>query len=263
MQEIRSTLVTSIIITVIFILLLVILIVFIAFLYQRRHKIHKDNIDSLKNDYEKTLLASELEIKEQTFQNISREIHDNIGLSLTLAKLNLNTINWNDDKHIHTQVTHSIDSLSKAIIDLSQLSKTLHTDYIREQGLLNALQGELKKIEKTGVIRCHLKVTDTTTYMDDQKELVIFRIIQEALHNSIKHAQATSIFILMQYEKEQLIIKVADNGIGFTVKADIEGTNKGTGLLNITKRATMINGNCKVISRPGNGTLVELIVPYY
>jgi len=91
-----------IIITTLFILILIFFIVFILFLYQRRHISYQKGLEILKSDFEKTLLTTQLEIQEQTFQNISREIHDNIGLSLTLAKLNLNTINWNNAGWLHS-----------------------------------------------------------------------------------------------------------------------------------------------------------------
>ena len=75
-------------------------------------------------------MATQLEIQEDTFQHISREIHDNINLSLTLAKLNLNTLNWSEKEKAISQVNSSIDLISQSIANLSDISKSLNSDII-------------------------------------------------------------------------------------------------------------------------------------
>jgi two-component system, NarL family, sensor kinase len=262
MQEDRNTIIISIAITSIFILLLISFIAFIILMFNRRHIDHQRRITTLKSDFEKTLLATQLEIQEQTFQNISREIHDNIGLSLTLAKLNLNTLSWSNILTTREKVFGSVEFISRAIEDLSYLSKTLNTDFIEENGLLNALEVEIKKIKKLGLFQVEFDVAGSPVYMDTQKELVIFRIIQEVLNNSIKHAQATTLMISLNYHNDQVIVELGDNGRGFTDGKCSSKANKGTGLLNIVKRASLIDGRCEVQSEQGKGTRVIMHVPY-
>jgi signal transduction histidine kinase len=251
-----------IIVTTLFILILIAFIVFILFLYQRRHISYKKGLEILKSDFEKTLLTTQLEIQEQTFQNISREIHDNIGLSLTLAKLNLNTIDWNDTTHSREKVSGSINFISRAIEDLSYISKALHTGFIEENGLLKALELELNKIQKLGIYKIQYDVTGPAVYMQTQKELVIFRIMQEVLNNCIKHAQATEIGVLLNYQHNGVDIEINDNGKGFINQSAPGQKGKGTGLMNIVKRAAYINGSCQVSSLPGKGTSVQMKIPY-
>jgi signal transduction histidine kinase len=231
-------------------------------LYQRRHIAHQKGLETLKSDFEKTLLTTQLEIQEQTFQNVSREIHDNIGLSLTLAKLNLNTINWEKLNNTKENVAGSINLISQAIEDLSYISKTLHTDFIKEHGLLGALELEINKIQKLGIFTIVYDVTGSVIYMQTQKELVIFRIIQEVLNNCIKHAQATAIDILLNFNNEAVQIKISDNGKGFKNEMIPGQSSKGTGLMNIVKRAAFINGTCQISSLPGQGTTVTMQIPY-
>ena len=251
-----------IIITTLFILILIFFIVFILFLYQRRHISYQKGLEILKSDFEKTLLTTQLEIQEQTFQNISREIHDNIGLSLTLAKLNLNTINWNNAGHPQEKVGGSINFISRAIEDLSYISKALHTGFIEENGLLKALELEINKIQKLGIFNVRYDVTGSPVYMQTQKELVIFRIIQEVLNNCIKHAEATALEVLLNYQNDFVAIELNDNGKGFARKSTFDQTGKGTGLMNIVKRAAYINGTCQINSFPGKGTTVHLKIPF-
>lgn len=251
MPEERHTIIIFIIVTTLFILILIAFIVFILFLYQRRHIA-----------YQKALLTTQLEIQEQTFQNISSEIHDNIGLSLTLAKLNLNTINWEKPNNTKESVAGSINLISRAIDDLSYISKALHTDFIEENGLLRALELEINKIQKLGIFTIRYEVTGSEVYMQTQKELVIFRIIQEVLNNCIKHAQATAIDILLYFNDEAVQINISDNGKGFNPGLVQGKKGKGTGLMNIVKRAAFIDGSCEINSMPGKGTTVTMQIPY-
>src|SRR5688572_10028460 len=92
MLEERKSIIIFIIVITVFILLLIAFIVFILFLYQRRHIAYQKGLDELRSEFEKDILKAQVEMQEDTFSAISREIHDNIGLSLTLAKLNLNTV---------------------------------------------------------------------------------------------------------------------------------------------------------------------------
>jgi signal transduction histidine kinase len=257
-----NTIVTFTIVTTVIILFLISFIVFILFLYQRRHIAYQKGIETLKSDFEKALLSTQLEIQEQTFQNISREIHDNIGLSLTLAKLNLNTINWNYFDHTKEKVHSSVNFITQAIEDLSNISKTLHTDFIKENGLLRAIELEINKIKKLDLFSINFEITGKEVYMQMQKELVIFRIMQEILNNCIKHAKATSINVLLNYHKKLVEIEISDNGKGFSTTEHSAQPGSGTGLLNIVKRASFINGTCDVKSKPGEGTTIFMQIPY-
>ena len=260
MQDERSTLIFSIAIISILILCLISVTMFVLFLLQRHFVGHQRRIAELKSDFEKTLLSTQLEIQEQTFRNVSREIHDNIGLSLTLAKLNLNTVHWSNINLTKEKITGSLGFISKAIEDISYISKTLNTDFIEEHGLLNALEFEIKKIKKLQMFQIKFSVIGSPIYMKTQKELVIFRVVQEVLNNSIKHAQASFLSIILNYLADKLIIELADNGRGFMCN-DPKSAG-GTGLLNIVKRASLIDGSCEVKSEPGKGTKVTMQIPY-
>lgn len=262
MPEERHTIIIFIIVTTLFILILIAFIVFILFLYQRRHISYQKGLETLKSDFEKTLLTTQLEIQEQTFQNISREIHDNIGLLLTVAKLNLNTIDWNNSDHAYEKVGGSVSFISRAIEDLSYISKALHTGFIEENGLLRALELEINKIQKLDIFTVHYDVIGSVIYMQTQKELVIFRIMQEVLNNCIKHAQATNLKVLLNYQHDLVEIEIRDNGKGFAQEAIAGQSGKGTGLMNIVTRAAFINGTCQVSSEPGKGTTVIMKIPY-
>jgi len=116
----------------------------------------------LKLEYEKNLLTAQLEIQENTLLNISQEIHDNIGLSLTLAKLNLNSVEIDDKNRSMSLVSCSGDLITKAINDLNDLSKSFNAEVIMNQGFLYSIEHEICRIKKhlTHKIECDIIVSN-------------------------------------------------------------------------------------------------------
>src|SRR4029079_17393553 len=130
MQNTHYNLILFILASAFLILLMAGFIVTILFLYKKKQLAYYKTIEELKLDYEKSLLRTQLEIQEQTLQHISREIHDNINLSLTLAKLNLNTFDWGHPDKSKNKIDSSLLQISKAIVDLSDLSKGMNSELI-------------------------------------------------------------------------------------------------------------------------------------
>src|SRR5436190_856985 len=162
------------------------LIITLILMYQKKQLAYQQKLETLKLDHEKNLMAAQLEIQEDTFQHISKEIHDNISLSLTLAKLNLNTLSWTEKEKAVSQLNTSIELISQSITNLSDISKSLNSDIIASQGLITAVKNELQRIREIGLFNIDLNIPGNPVYMDIQRELIIFRIIQEAFNNIIK-----------------------------------------------------------------------------
>lgn len=245
--------------TTFLILLMAVIIIVIVFLYRKKQIAYLEKINDIKTNNEKVLLTTQLEIQEQTFQHISREIHDNISLSLTLAKLYLNTFNWNDKPDSEEKLNSSITLLSKSIAELRDISKSLNADIIIQHGLLKAVEEEVERIRAANLFAINYEVTDSTAFMDNQKELLIYRIIQEAFYNIIKHSGATQAGLLLEYNYTHLIITIKDDGKGFVVDTDIQKGNAG--LNNMLSRTNILKGEMKIKSRPGSGTTLTFNIP--
>ena len=263
MQNQSDNIISFIIVVTILILLLGVFIVLILFLYQKKQIAFKKDMEDVKLDHEKNLLKTQLEIQEQTFQNISREIHDNIGLSLTLAKLNLHTLEWKNLEKSKELVASSVDLISKSIYDLSDISKSLDSEALSQQGWLNALQLEVNKIKKLNRFDIGFEVTGNPVFFDSQKELILFRIVQEALNNIIKHAEATHIQLGVNFSQACVELKISDNGKGFCFETMNETCRQHmkAGLANMNTRAKLINGNFAVESTMGQGTSILISAP--
>ena len=242
------------------ILLMAGFILMILYFYKKKQITYLKTIETINHDHEKNLLQSRIEVQEQTLQNMSREIHDNISLSLTLAKLQLNTLNINDKIKIAQAVTSSVDLLSKSINDLSDLSQSMNPDIISQEGLIDTLKNETVRISKSGLFEINFQINGNPVFLDAQKELIIFRIIQEAFNNIIKHASAKKVGLDLYYHANHIEITIMDDGKGFD---PIHlSTKTGAGLNNMKTRAKVFNGEVNIESNPGSGTKISVSIPF-
>jgi signal transduction histidine kinase len=233
-------------------------IILMLFLHNRKQLKNKKVLENLKSEFDKDLLQVQIEIQENTFMEISREIHDNINLALTVAKLNLNILEGKGQ-----DLKEPIQIISKVITDLTDLSRSINSDVIKECGLLTALSLEFERINKLEKLRIHFQIGGNPLFLDAKKELYIFRIVQEALNNILKHSKASNVAIRMHYEIETLEINIQDDGCGFDKKNLLRknGMYPSFGFRNMEKRVELLQGQLYVKTAPGMGTHLKLILP--
>jgi two-component system, NarL family, sensor kinase len=214
---------------------------------------------TLEATFNEQLLKSQLEMQEQTFNTISREIHDNVGQVLSLAKVQLNIIDQSESLD-RTLLTDAKDSVSKAMTDLRDIAKSLNSERIQLSSLPEITGHELQRINRSGIMLTSISIEGKEQNMQEQKKLIIFRIIQEALHNILKHSQAKNIGVNFCYETDKLKIDITDNGIGFD--KELLTKIEGLGLQNIVSRAALIGGEAHINSIINKGTVITIISPY-
>jgi two-component system, NarL family, sensor kinase len=241
-------------------LVLGISLVMIFALYQRKFKFAK-KMAQLQEENQKNLLQTQLEIQEQTFNYIAEEIHDHIGQRLTLAKLYLNSRKEHEPQESEQLVDQSAELIGMAINDLKYMSRTLTASFINDNGLIPAIEMETERINKLHQFKLSLKIEGQTVFMPAETELVIFRIIQEALQNMMKHAKATKACIALHYGTEQLHVTITDDGIGFDTATSSVATAKTSGLTNMRKRTTLLNGTFQITSAASKGTTIHIQLP--
>jgi two-component system, NarL family, sensor kinase len=223
-MQINTDSIKILLLIVIFMLMLMTFFIFlIIYLHRKKQIQYQENLNKIETNYEQKHLKTQLEIQEQTFQNISREIHDNITLSLTLAKLNLHTLDRHNPEASDHKIRNSIELLTKTIGELSDISKGLNADIIIQHGLLKALEEEMQRIRQTGMFSLSYEVEGTPVYLQNQQELIIFRIIQESFNNIIKHAGASDASLLLRYSPADPAITITDNGRGPYTRCDNTG----------------------------------------
>jgi YD repeat-containing protein len=219
----------------------------------------EEQLRQKEKDFGIQLQQSQLEIQEQTFNAISREIHDNVGQILSLAKVQLSIIDQSEsfDKAL---VSEAKESVSKAMTDLRDISKSLNSERIQLSSLVEITGQELQRINRSGIMLTSLTVDGQEQVVAQQKKLIIFRIIQEAFQNILKHSHAKNIDVTFNYDTHQLRISITDNGKGFD--KELTTNNDGLGLQNIFTRTALIGGTAQINSIINKGTIITIILPY-
>lgn len=232
-------------------------------LYNHRKRKHLKERELLQKQYEEELIKTQMEVQEHTLKTIAGEIHDNVGQLLSLSKLTLGTVNMRNDPERAEQKIHStLTLLDASIKELRQLSAVLYAENLLSMGLERAVENELNWLTRSGQFKVEWEcIPQTKKEIDQQKALIAFRLIQELLNNTIKHADASAITVLMRSADDDITITVRDNGKGFDIAAALT-QRRGLGLTTLFKRAKMINGHLTLTSEAGVGTTATLIFPY-
>lgn len=264
MQDQNQEIIFVIVIGGLLALILVGFIVTILFLYQRKQHKQEEELVRLKEEYDQELLKSQLEIQETTLKSIAQELHDNIGQVLSVVKLSLAILPIDKNHEAFASLQHIREVLNKAVYDLADLTKSLHTDRIAQIGLLESIRFDLETLRKTGLMEVNLDVEGAEYRLGEQKEIFIFRIFQELVNNILKHAKASELNIAMDYTSEDLFVfKIKDDGVGFNIgeKRDSKSPLNGVGLKSMLNRSKLIGAKMDFVSEPGKGTEVIMNVP--
>ena len=199
------------------------------------------------------------EIQQATLNTISQEIHDNVGQLLSLTKMQLNLIEESPEKD-NNLVRDAKDNISKAMTDLRDLAKGMSSDRIKLLGLFDSVVQEASRINKVGRLQVDVESSGNKLEPEHQKQLVLFRVIQECFQNIIKHAQANHVLVIFTYQLDSFDVVIKDDGIGFDYHPG-SPASEGLGLMNIFNRIHLVGGDVTLNSSPGAGTTIHIKVP--
>lgn len=201
----------------------------------------------------------EIEVRDQTLQDVAMEIHDNIGQLLTLANLNLHSI-LSEDVKIMKAAEDARSLIKKSISELRGMSRRLEGENIIIGGLQSAIQQQVEWVNRSfkGTVE-FLSSGNFPSIIenDERKKLILFRMIQELLNNSLKHSKASKIVITCEVNNEVLTIRLEDNGVGFDANK-ITNSNS-LGMVTLKKRAALINASLSIDSALNSGTKIAIV----
>jgi signal transduction histidine kinase len=225
-------------------------VVAMVVLHRQRQTQNRQKLAQIKAEHEKTLLNIENEIQQETLTQVGRELHDNIGQLLSLAKLNLNSSK--PEKQAEGK-----DYINQIIKEVRALSKTLNLDWVESITMDEFISQQLEKIQSTGFCKTSLDSDHSFNQLPKDKKLIFIRVIQECLNNAIKHAEPNAISIRIYQDGSQRTIEITDDGKGF----DSSIKSNGSGLLNLSKRMETVGGKFNLTSAVGKGTQITLKLP--
>jgi signal transduction histidine kinase len=233
--------------------------IYILILFQKRKLRLLQQQQEIKENYEREILRTQIEIRDQAMNDVGRELHDHISQVMTLIKLNISLLTGNGLDHAHEERLSETKNLVKEVInDIRLLSKTLNGDLILQVGLVESIKHELARINRLNIITCSLQIEGEEADIPPNTAFIVFRILQENLHNILKHAHCKTVVTKLHYTSSALTLSQEDDGIGF----DLEASNKkqGNGLVNMRRRAAMIQADLEFKSETGRGTILTLVI---
>lgn len=208
-------------------------IVFFVVFQKRKNKLLLDRIKQ-QQAFEEEIAQAQTETQEQTLKNIGWELHDNIGQLLSFASMQLSILKMQVTDDVKDKFKDTSDALKDSLAEVRQLSKTLNNEVVLNIGFEKSITNELNRLKKMKFTSAELKIIgDKIDFVNRKHEIIIFRILQEFLSNSVKYSEAKNLNITLNYQPKNLIITATDDGKGF----DIDTVEKGSGLINMKSRA--------------------------
>lgn len=239
---------TFTLILIIFITLGTILFYFIVSLFRQ----HRRNLK-----LQKSLVLAELAAIERERVRIAADLHDDVCAMLSVIKFQINTVETAEPEEMHQlrEASHNIDDVFHRVHDISS---DLMSASLERKGLQVAVEDYLRKVEETSRMKVTFSVVGNLQMTKD-REINIYRIVQEVLHNCRKHAKAKAVSVHLERQNYYLSIFIQDDGIGFDYKTAI--AQGGIGLTSLRNRTRVIGGSMQVESEAGRGTAFMFKIP--
>jgi signal transduction histidine kinase len=206
------------------------------------------------------LSAHLLRVQEEERKRISRELHDETGQGLMVIRLYLGMLaKALKSKAAKAKVDETLEVVDRTVEGIRRIIGHLSPLSLQELGLFAAVRKEAHNLELNRGVKVRVAIDDNVGRLSAETETAIYRIVQEALHNIAKHANAKNADITMTREDDRIRLLVEDDGVGIFPKSNFRGNSFG--LAGIKERVGMLGGDVRVSSSKGKGTRVELTVP--
>lgn len=244
----------AIVVATLTILLFIGLVVLLLVINQQRRTKHRAELAEVEVKHAQEVRAVEQEVMRDTLAEVGRDLHDNIGQLLSVARMGVVQLGKAAPEDPRPpQVKETLDT---TIAEVRRLSKALVAERWNELSLADMLRTECDRIQRNGPVQVGFTAAGHEPLVTPDQKLVIFRIFQEAVNNALKHAGTQRINVALS-DGDGIRLSVQDDGQGFDVQGRMESAT-GLGLRNMVRRAEMIGYHCSVTSRPGAGTTVAL-----
>ena len=219
--------------------------------------------EALRGELFKRVVAAQ----ESERQRIARELHDETGQALTAIGMGLRglatSIKSNGSSERAKETLHHLEGLTThSLTELQRLIADLRPSHLDDLGLPAALRWYANIIQERSELHTHVEIRGDEHAVSPSVKTALFRIVQEALTNVVKHAVAENVKIYLTFELEGASVKIIDDGQGFEPQTNFPGQRISWGLKNMEERASLLGGKFIIKSHPGAGTSVEAFIPY-
>lgn len=201
-----------------------------------------------------------LSVQEEERRALARELHDDFGQQLAALKLNLGLLNKGSmDAGGRRRIADCLEIVNHTLERVRDTALNLRPAMLDDLGLSAALHWYTRRqAERAG---CLIEVRDCVPPLSPDLETAVFRIVQEAVNNAIQHGAARTIEIAVAISDQQLLLKIRDDGVGFTPEVKSIEDRRGMGVTNMRERVELLGGQFALTSWLGGGTVIEVSIP--
>lgn len=219
---------------------------------------YSPKVKRFKKETEKQILFSRklIAAQEGERKRLAAELHDGVGQNLLIVS-NLTQMGLKKPEDAQKHLNHISDAIKESIQDIRQISRDLHPYQIEELGVTIALQSMVSRVKESSEIVFHDFIETVDQYLSLDESINLFRIVQEAITNIVKHSQAKNVVISLSYTEYKIQLVISDDGIGIS---DLEksGEHFGLGLRTMQERTIALNGQFEIESNNKTGTIIKV-----
>jgi len=254
-QQIVTLFLTSALITLVLVLLVILFVV----IYQRRGLQQKTNLRFLEAEHRLALLDASMQAQEEAQARIAKDLHDDLGALLSTTKLHVSRFGQKNKElpNVEGHTTQVKDLLTEGLVSVRRIVNDLLPPTLRDFGLRAAIEEVALRVNGAEGLHLEVRYSWDTGRLDPSIELPLFRITQELVNNTLKHAAAQNAKLHLLLEPEAVILEYGDDGKGF----DPEQIKRNLGLRNMESRAALLNGTILYESTPGKGFRAIVEIP--
>jgi PAS domain S-box-containing protein len=215
---------------------------------------------SKRQETERKILNAVIETEETERKRFAKDLHDSIGPLLSSINLYLSALAKTDQKEKKENIINvSREAVNEALVSIKEISNNLSPHILSDFGLEKAIDSFTNKLQISQSIHISFHAENLEQRLNEQVEVVIYRVVTELIHNTIKHAKAQNIEINLSRTQDLLTLIYIDDGIGFDTRKIQAGKSNGMGLYNILSRVRSLNGTHKIKSNRPNGGMMAIV----
>jgi signal transduction histidine kinase len=226
---------------------------------ERRTVAHLIEVTEARQEL-RDLSAKLVTTQETERKNLSRELHDAVGQSLSAVQFELHDLAVVFDRHeepLRSRVDRIRQLVEGCLAMIRNMARLLRPAMLDDLGLAAALEGQAREISRYTGVHVAVDAAALSAELPDEHKICVFRIVQEALNNVCRHANANSVKITVGTAGGRVLAMIEDDGRGFR-----PGQTKGLGLIGMHERVAALGGTLEIHSEPGKGTQIEVRLPF-
>jgi len=210
------------------------------------------------------LIHASLEVQEEERKYLARELHDELGQCLTAIQADAELIGdvAHADKRVLTSAKAIMDVSSRVYDVVHSMMHRLRPSILDNLGLVEALKDDIESWKtRHPETHCNFNYSSDLPVLDEHTRITLYRIVQECFTNISKHAQAKMVSLELLKTSKGLLLKIMDDGAGFSLDDDVRALRKGMGLTGMRERVNSLSGELLLNSAPGEGVCITITVP--